>query len=128
MSRYQTVLETEKPRKKVATGLWSDIRNVADSSNAIARTVHARSSRRWTEAEETTLKEAFEAAVRLSPAGYRLGSNKERKAIIRQVAIKTQRSPKAVQIRLGALGVDLTRNKAVPAKDVRAFIQSSLPR
>lgn len=123
---YEQVLTEPKPRKKVAVAFWNDARNVSKSSNAIARLLHSESSRRWTESADTELVEAFEAAEKLSTSGYQLGTRKDREKILQAVAIKTNRSPRACQIRLGALGVDLTRKKVVPAKDVRKFITAGI--
>lgn len=125
---YKTLLDTDKPKKKVLTGLWKDLQTTSDRATAVARTVHSRAFTRWTEAEDTRLKEIFEEVSEASQQGYRLGTNKERLDIIRSVAVKTSRSPAAVKIRLKALGTDLSRKKEVHKTDIQKLIQAAIAR
>lgn len=123
---YKDILETDKPRGKVTKALWKDIRNVSRSGNAIARLVHTKHARRWSEALDAELIEAFAHADALATSGYRLGTQKDRKNILQAVALKTSRSPAAVQIRLTALGIDLSRKKEVAPADIKKFITSNV--
>lgn len=123
---YQEILENDKPRGKVTKALWKDIRNVSRSGNAIARLVHTKHARRWTEALDAELLTAFENANALATSGFRLGTPKERKNILQAIALKTSRSPAAVKIRLGALGVDLSRKKEVAPADIKKFISAGV--
>lgn len=119
---YQEIIETPKPRGKVAKALWKDIANVSRSGNAIARLVHGKANRRWSDQLDGELLSAYKALS----ASYRLGTPKERKSILQVVAIKTQRSPDAVKIRLGSLGVDLSRKKEVTTADMDKFIKQGV--
>lgn len=126
---YQTILEEDSPKGKVAKQLWKDVRNVSRSGNAIARIVHESHGRRWSDDSDLALLDAFKAADAGAPNGYRLGTTKERTAIIQNVAIKTKRSPAAIKIRLGILGVDLSRIKAeVKQEDVKRVISAAVSR
>ncbi|AND75304.1 hypothetical protein FDH01_gp318 [Acinetobacter phage vB_AbaM_ME3] len=124
---YLQILENERPSSAVARQLWTDLRNVSASSNAISRLVHNRSSRRWTAAEDAEVVAAFNAAVALAPSGaFNLSTPDERKLIFRNVALKVKRSPRAVEIRLGALGTDLKVRKAPAQNELADLIRSQV--
>lgn len=102
---FQTVLEEDRLPKRTLNALWTDVRNVSKSGNAIARIVHPRHSRQWSEAEEELLARSFQQANDLSTSGYVMGTKKDRNSIINAVALKLQRSPAAVKIRMKDLGI-----------------------
>lgn len=124
---YLQILENDRPRSPVARQLWNDLRNVSRSSHAISRLVHSRSNRRWSAAEDTAVVEAFNAAAALAPSGaYSLCNLDERKMIIRNVALKVNRSPEAVKIRLTALGTDLKLRKVPTQSELQDLVQSQI--
>lgn len=124
---YLQILENERPSKAVANQLWVDLRNVSASSHAISRLVHNRSNRRWSKAEDVAVVEAFNAAVALAPSSsYNLSNGDERKLILRNVALKVKRSPKAVELRLSALGTDLKVRKAPAQNELAELIRGQV--
>lgn len=81
-----------------------EVIDAIDSSNAIARVVHARSGTRWTSADEKTLLTSFDAAVLEAGRGYALLNRKQRLDVLRATASDVKRSTIATKIRLKALG------------------------
>lgn len=128
MTDYQTILETEKPRGKVAKALWKDVRNTSWSGQAIARNVHGRFGRRWTLQEDTMLTEAFDACQKAVGHSYSLANKSQRKEVIQALAVKMKRSPASLLIRLRDLGLgeSLKRAPKPPSRqELTDIIQSA---
>lgn len=84
--------------KKVAVQLYKDVNAVKRSCQAIARVVHQKSYRRWTNSDELYILSEFKKQRR----AYIASSNKDE--ILSLIALGVKRSPCAVRARLSKLG------------------------